>query len=207
MLQVEAVDSSTLELLKKIMRIEELSGLRLVGGTSLALRFGHRLSMDLDLFGNLNVDQYEMINLLNKAGSVKQLNITTNIKSFLINEIKVDLVNYPYEWISPCVVENEIRLAGIDDIASMKLAAITGRGSKKDFIDIYFLLDKYSLADLLKLYNQKYPDGSEFLVLRSLNYFKDADQDIMPTMINKVEWDQVKNEIKLQVQSYLNSGN
>jgi hypothetical protein len=116
-------------------------------------------------------------------------------------------VNYPYEWISPCEFENNIRLAGIDDIAAMKLSAITGRGSRKDFIDIYFLLDKYSLADLLKLYNGKYPDGSEFLVLRSLNYFIDADQDLMPVMISNVEWNQVKNEIKLQVQEYLNTGN
>jgi len=207
MLQVEAIDSSTLELLKRLMRIEEFSGLRLVGGTALALRFGHRFSIDIDLFGRINLDEYELLILLKKAGRVKQLNISTNIKSFLINEIKVDLVNYPYEWISPCVIEDEIRLAGTDDIASMKLAAITGRGSRKDFIDIYFLLEKYSLSDLLKLYNQKYPDGSEFMVLRSLNYFKDADQDIMPTMINNVEWDQVKNEIISQVYSYLNPGN
>jgi hypothetical protein len=204
MLQVEAVDSSTLELLKKLMRIEEFSGLRLVGGTALALRYGHRMSIDLDLFGKINVDEYELINLLKTAGNVKQLNITTNIKSFLINEIKVDLVNYPYEWISPCEIEDKIRIAGNDDIAPMKLSAITGRGSRKDFIDIYFLLEKYSLSDLIKLYNQKYPDGSEFLVLRSLNYFKDADQDIMPTMIINVDWIQVKNRIKQEVQSYLN---
>jgi hypothetical protein len=101
-------------------------------------------------------------------------------------------------------VEDKIRIAGNDDIAPMKLSAITGRGSRKDFIDIYFLLEKYSLSDLIKLYNQKYPDGSEFLVLRSLNYFKDADQDIMPTMIINVDWIQVKNRIKQEVQSYLN---
>lgn len=117
-----------------------------------------------------------MINLLKKAGRVKQLNISTNMKSFLINEIKVDLVNYPYEWISPC-----------------------------DFIDIYFLLEKYSLSDLLKLYNQKYPDGSDFLVLRSLNYFEDADLEIMPVMINNITWDRVKNRIKQEVQSHMKS--
>ena len=204
MLQVEAVDSSTLELLKKLMRIEEFSGLRLVGGTALALRFGHRMSIDLDLFGKLDTDKYEMVTLLKQAGSVKQLNITTNIRSFLINGIKVDLVNYPYEWISPCEFEDDIRLAGIEDIAAIKLSAINGRGFRKDFIDIFFLLEKYSMSDLLKLYNQKYPDGSEFLVLRSLNYFKDADHDIMPYTISDDQWDQVKSRIKLEVQSYLN---
>jgi hypothetical protein len=67
------------------------------------------------------VDEYEMINLLKKAGSVQQLNITINMKSFLINDFKVDLVNDPYEWLSPCEFEDTIRLAGTDDIAPVKL--------------------------------------------------------------------------------------
>ena len=166
---------------------------------------GHRKSIDLDLFGNLDVDEFELITLLKQTGEVNQLNITTNIKSYLIDNIKVDIVNYPYEWISPCFEENRIRLAGLEDIAAMKLAAITGRGTKKDFVDIFFLLKKYSLSDMLKLYNKKFHDGSELMVLKSLSYFEDADRDVLPVMIEDIEWAHVKNDIKKKMQSYIKS--
>jgi len=84
MLQIEAVDSATLELLENLMQIKKFSGLRLVGGTALALRMGHRKSIDLDLFGNLDVDEFELITLLKQTGEVNQLNITTNIKSLRV---------------------------------------------------------------------------------------------------------------------------
>ncbi len=78
----------------------------------------------------------------------------------------------------------------------MKLNAIAGRGSKKDFIDLYFLLKTYSLDELIGFYNQKYFDGSEFLVRKSLAFFDDADKEPMPTMLNDLSWDELKNTIK-----------
>jgi len=96
-------------------------------------------------------------------------------------------------------------LASLEDIAAMKLAAITGRGTKKDFIDIFFLLKKYSLSDMLQLYNKKFPDGSELMVLRSLSYFEDADKDVSPVMIEDIEWAHAKNDIKKKMQSYIKS--
>jgi len=202
MLQVKAVDPNVLTLLKSLMKTQGLSGLRLVGGTALALQIGHRKSIDLDLFGKLELDEYELITLLRETGNVSQLNITPNIKSYLINDIKVDIVNYPYEWISPCVKEDEFRLAGMDDIAAMKLAAITGRGTRKDFIDIFFLLNIYKLNEMIHMYKQKYPEGSEFLALRSLGYFKDAEQEPMPVMIETLDWELVKKKLLREVQSY-----
>ena len=202
MLQVKAVDPNVLTLLKSLMKTQGLSGLRLVGGTALALQIGHRKSIDLVLFGKLELDEYELITLLRETGNVSQLNITPNIKSYLINDIKVDIVNYPYEWISPCVKEDEFRLAGMDDIAAMKLAAITGRGTRKDFIDIFFLLNIYKLNEMIHMYKQKYPEGSEFLALRSLGYFKDAEQEPMPVMIETLDWELVKKKLLREVQSY-----
>lgn len=84
----------------------------------------------------------------------------------------------------------------------MKLSAITGRGSMKDFIDLYFLLQKYTLSEMLDFYEQKYTDGSKILVLKSLTYFDDADNDVIPKLFNKINWQEIKNEIIHQVKIF-----
>ncbi len=84
----------------------------------------------------------------------------------------------------------------------MKLAAITGRGSKKDFIDIYFLLKKFSLKELMAFYNKKYFDGSEYMVIKSLTYFGDAEPDPMPEMIKDINWKTVKETIRSEIEKY-----
>lgn len=78
-------------------------------------------------------------------------------------------------------------------------AAIIGRGTKKDFIDLFFLLKQFSLKEILDLYLQKYPDGSLFVAMKSLAYFEDAEQDPMPFMFAHVDWDEIKAEIRLAV--------
>jgi len=81
----------------------------------------------------------------------------------------------------------------------MKFSAITNRGTKKDFIDIYFLLQNYSLEQIMQFYIQKYPEGNEFIVLKSLGYFADAEDEPMPYMFKKADWEEVKNKIKTEV--------
>ena len=115
-----------------------------------------------------------------------------NIHIYLIDGVKVDIVNYKYDWIDTPVEEDGIRLAGVKDIAAMKVAAIIGRGTKKDFIDLYFLLKQYSLKEILNLYLQKYPDGSLFIAMKSLSYFEDAEADPMPVMFEELSWPDVK---------------
>lgn len=100
------------------------------------------------------------------------------------------------------MLHDGIRLAGIEDIAAMKLAAITGRGSRKDFIDLYFLLQKYNLKEMLGFYRNKYFDGSEYLVLKSLTYFTDAENDIEIEMIKDVSWIKIKAYILETVDKY-----
>ena len=85
----------------------------------------------------------------------------------------------------------------------MKLASITGRGEKKDFIDLYFLLKHFSLKQMLGFYEQKYHDGSIFLVLRSLAYFDDADQDVSPKMFSDLSWDKIKSTISENLKDFI----
>jgi len=202
MLHYETVNTKTLELLNKIQSVDIFRNLRLVGGTSLALQIGHRESIDLVFFGEVNIDKFEILSALNNLGTVEIKQSTKNINIFSVNEIKVDIVNYPYPWLEKTHLEDNIKLAGKSDIAAMKLSAITGRGSKKDFIDLYFLLQEYTLMEIIKFYEQKYHDGSTFLVLRSLVYFDDADQEPMPKMLKIVDWHRVKEVITEKLKEY-----
>ena len=192
MLHYETIDAGTLELLKNLLSLNLFQQLRLVGGTSLALQIGHRKSIDLDLFGEIDVDVLEINNALAQIAQPTQLNNSKNIHIYLINGIKVDIVNYTYPWLEDVIYKDCLRLASNFDVAAMKLSAITGRGSKKDFIDLYFLLKQQSLSQMLDLYLRKFNDGSLFLVLKSLVYFDDADVEEMPNMLIPIKWKMVK---------------
>jgi len=202
MLQLSTIDSSTLELLKKLMTFKEFAEMRLVGGTALALQIGHRKSIDLDFFGNINFENIYTANTFENFNKVIALKSSKHINIFSIDDVKVDFVNYTYPWLQNEILIDGIRLAGIQDIAAMKLAAVTGRGSRKDFIDIYFLLQDYNLRQLMDFYNNKYYDGSEYMVLKSLTYFDDAEEDYTVDMIRKVLWTKVKKFILNAVDIY-----
>jgi len=195
MLQLSAIEQNTFELLKKLQKLPLLAKTRLVGGTALALQIGHRKSIDLDFFGELDFEIQELIDSIKEFADLTILSESKNIHIYSINGIKVDFVNYKYPWIDDAISEDDILLAGIKDIAAMKISAIIGRGTKKDFIDIAFLLQKFSLKDILDFYSLKYNDGSIFAAMKSLTYFDDAENDIMPDMLIKKSWKQVKKEI------------
>ena len=192
MLHLETIESNTLELLRKLQSLYIFKNSRLVGGTALALQLGHRKSVDLDLFGTIEITPEEIQEVCRKAGELEISKVSRNINIFWIDGIKVDCVNYPYGWLDECRVLDGIRLASVNDIAAMKISAIINRGTKKDFIDLYFLLQEMSLNHILDLYDQKYPDGSRFIAIKSLTYFEDAESDPMPYMFSDITWDNVK---------------
>jgi hypothetical protein len=202
MLHLKSIDSSTLELLNQLMRLPALFETRLVGGTALALQSGFRKSVDIDLFGTINTEEFELTKQLRTLGKLSLVKNSVNIHIWMINGIKVDIVNYPYSWISECLEENGLRLSGKADIAAMKLSAITGRGSKKDFFDIFFLLKEFNLEQMLQFYLRKFPEGTLFLVLKSLLYFGDAEKDIDPILFRPLSWKKVKERISTEVERY-----
>ena len=116
-----------------------------------------------------------------------------------IDDVKVDFVNYKYPLLTDCLFIDNIRVASRTDIAAMKLNAIAGRGSKKDFIDLYFLLNEFSLKDILSFYEKKYNDGSVFMVQKSLTYFEDADVQLQPQMFLDFDWETCKQKIVEEV--------
>ena len=203
MLSLQTVDPDTLELLNRLMQQPLLSQMRLVGGTSLALQYGHRRSVDLDFFGTTTEDIDELTAMMQTcAKQVVRGNCTKRIKVYFLDGVKVDVVNYDYQWIDNPVIEKNLKLASAKDIAAMKVNAVMGRGTKKDFVDVYFLLQHYSFDELMQFYLQKYTDGSEYRALLSMSYFADADTQPMPFMFQPVRWNDIKVEIRRQIESY-----
>lgn len=203
MLSLQTVLPDTLELLKRLMRMPELENMRLVGGTSLALQYGHRRSVDLDFFGETTEDVDELTEALRE--NVEKVVVgghSKRIKAYFLNDVKVDIVNYSYPWIDNAIIEDGIRLASPKDIAAMKVNAVMGRGTKKDFIDIYYLLKHYSFSDLIQFHLKKYPGGSEYRALLSMAYFDDADPQPMPYMFEQVEWEDIKKNIRHEVECF-----
>jgi len=195
MLQTQTVVPELMELLKKIMSEKLFSDFNLVGGTSLALQIGHRNSVDIDLFGNSEINSEIFIEKLSEFGNVKVSQSTKNILITKINDVKVDFVNYKYPLLREYLIIENIRMFSTKDIAAMKLNAIAGRGSKKDFIDLYFLLNEFSLKEILSFYEKKYNDGSVFMVQKSLSYFDDADAQQQPIMFKDFNWESCKQKI------------
>ncbi len=177
------------------MTVQYFDNLLLVWGTSLALQIGHRESVDIDLFGNIDFDYHAVSELLVKLGDVTILQQSKNINVLSIDNVKVDFVNYRYPWLNNARIENNLRLASLEDIAAMKLNAIAGRGTKKDFIDLYFLLQTFTMKEMFDFYAKKFDDGNTFLVQKSLTYFVDAEKSIMPKMHVDVDWTEVKETI------------
>ncbi|WP_373582874.1 nucleotidyl transferase AbiEii/AbiGii toxin family protein [Bacteroides stercoris] len=195
MLYLETVESSTLELLKKLQRLPVLEQTRLVGGTALALQLGHRKSIDLDFFGTIDCEAEYLRESIAGIASLTILKESPHIHIYIVDGIKVDIVNYKYPWLDDVVLEQGLRLASVSDIAAMKITAIIGRGTKKDFIDIAFLLHHFSLEEILHFYAAKYNDSSVFMAMKSLAYFDDAEADPMPDMFVNQSWQQVKAHI------------
>lgn len=187
-------------LLQRIQSIAELKPLVLVGGTALALHFGHRHSIDLDLFGNHNLEHEQIRKLIeNQNIEVEVMYETKSILALKCDNVKVDIVNFDRNWIKKLLVENEITIASTEDIAAMKLKAIAGRGSKKDFIDFYFLLKHLSFAEMIQFFQLKFPEIPLFMILKSLTYFIDAEPQVMPKMFIKTHWEEVKETILKEV--------
>ena len=130
MLSYQTVNSHTLELLKKLTNEEFLSKARLVGGTALALQYGHRISIDLDFFGNIEEDNETIKEVLINIGKLSVIKESKNIKIYILDDIKIDFVNYRYNWLDPAIEENGIRLASPRDIAAMKKCN-RGTGNQK----------------------------------------------------------------------------
>jgi predicted nucleotidyltransferase component of viral defense system len=180
MLHLSTVDPSIYGLLQKIFNTEFIkNNFALAGGTSLALQIGHRKSIDLDIFSTHQFDVKELEIILS-GGSDYTFNYSGNNTRMLfgnINGIKCDFVHEPAPVLEPFLVDNGVNYFSVRDIAAMKLHTICGRGKKKDFFDVYALLQFYSREKLIEWFTQKYNQDQLIFLWRSIMYFEDAEND------------------------------
>jgi hypothetical protein len=179
-LQKRAISKKLLELAKELQQVDSLKDFVLVGGTALALQIGHRTSVDIDLFTSQKSDRDKIESDLIKKyeKNYKRIFITENTITCIIHDIKVDILKYEYPYIEKGINEEGIKIISLPDIAAMKLDAITGNGSRvKDFVDIYFLLDKFSIDKMFNFYKMKYSHSDIYHVKKSLVYFNDLPPD------------------------------
>ncbi len=197
MLQLDAVPAGTMDILEFLANQPCLKDFYLVGGTSLALQIGHRLSVDLDFFTSHKKNINDIENELLFLDGFK-LNNKNNYALFAeFKGVKVDILNYPYKFIADPIKYNGITLCGKDDICAMKLKTAMNRGAKKDFYDIYFLLQEYSLNQMFTLFEKKYTNIEPNAIIRSLTYFEDAEENETPVLLKEVSltWEKVKETI------------
>ena len=206
MLHQETVDASVLELLRSLQTKEYLKGFYLTGGTALALYLGHRKSVDIDLFSNFGFDVTRLLENINQDFRFKLLHSSANTLRGSIDSIKTDIIAHRYPYIKEPVLCDNYFILSEEDIIAMKLNAIMTSGQRvKDFIDIYFLLEKYDIADMVKFYKSKYNQEADGLVLKSLIYFDDVDNSDWPILINNpgLKWGGIKKRIEDVVLRYV----
>jgi len=194
----------TFRAIKLVSGFSEIKDAYLAGGTALALQIGHRISVDLDFFTRKSFDEKKLSDALAAhAGFVKAGTAKWTVWG-TIGRTKFSTFYYDYPLLAPMVEFEGLNLASLSDIAAMKIHAIEDRGTRRDFIDVYFLSQTLSLYEMIALYQKKYgiEEDRLYATLRSLDYFEDAEKEtIMPKMLVPVDWEQVKNYFRTEAKN------
>jgi len=206
MLQQNAVEPATVELLKIICSLPPFENFALGGGTNLALRLGHRLSLDLDFFSNKPFQNSVIFKAITTRFPTAELLFEQNqTMMFTIDNIKVDFILYPFKWLQRFETMDDARFIALPDIIPMKLQALSNRFAKKDFWDIAFLLKTFSLAEMLQIFKSKFPQIDTGFIIHSLTNFEDAEKEQQPASLLPMTWEEIKNELKKVVIDFTNS--
>ncbi|MFP4180642.1 MAG: nucleotidyl transferase AbiEii/AbiGii toxin family protein [Spirochaetaceae bacterium] len=192
----DSVDPALIDLLGCVMGQSKLETFVLGGGTSLSLRFGHRSSDDLDFFSEQKFDTNVLqSNFFELFPGSQILNRTTGSLCLVARDIKIEFFYHPFKLLQEIDSGGQFRFLSLPDISGMKINAVTNRGSKKDFIDLYLLHTiGISIADSLQHFSDKY-NGNKLLALRSLLWFEDAEKEPDPLLLNGWSWEFVKERI------------
>jgi hypothetical protein len=197
MFHLSTVEPVTYQTLKSIFGIPVLQkDFALAGGTSLSLQLGHRKSIDLDIFSSQAFD-IRQVELLLSAEPGLKFELTNSNRNMLfsyINTVKCDFVFEPHRLINLYFQYDGVNYFSVPDIAAMKMHTICGRGKRKDFFDIYVLIENFGWNQLLDWFKSKYDENQLYFLWRSICYFDDADEDVAITGLPPYTktWDEIK---------------
>ena len=195
------IKPETFNLIQRLQALDFLNEFHLVGGTALALQIGHRNSIDIDLFSRNNFNSSQFISQLQALFAIEVAFETTNTLLTFIEHVKVDFITHNYPLINPPREEEGVRFLSLPDIAAMKLNAISNSGKRlKDYIDIYFLLEHFSMSEMIEFYSVKYPNFNPLIAIRAVSYFDDIDPSIdSPKLPVKLPLEKIKKRISESV--------
>lgn len=202
----EVLPAGTLAVLERLTRGGVLGNAYLAGGTNIALQLGHRISRDLDFFTTQKFDERILSQQLEEHGLSTERIEWQTIDGFF-GDVKFSCFFYPYPLLFDPIAWNGIRLADLRDAAAMKVEAIAARGTRRDFIDMFVLLQEkhWQLADLFSWYQRKYGGTRNTVLhaLKSLAYFDDAEADETPlVLLRSVDWTAIKKFFRDAVADY-----
>lgn len=167
----------------------------LAGGTALALHLGHRISVDFDFFTSVVFDSDKVVRTLRQVGTFNLERFAENTVLGTFNHVRFSLFTYQYPLIFKTIPYLKIDLANPRDIGAMKIAAISTRGTKKDFFDLFKLAEVgITIDNCLKYYEKKYKSfaNNTYTIISALSYFAEAEESADPQMIDKISWEEVK---------------
>ena len=201
----EVIGPTVEQTLKALKERSLLEGFYLAGGTGLALQLGHRRSLDLDFFRQESFNDEQLLQQLQRF---PEFSLTCRDRQTLhvrINGVKVSFLGYDYPVLFPFSPFLEVPVADPKDIGSMKISAIAGRGTRRDFVDLYMVARQEGLKALLDLFQRKFAEANynRVHVLKSLTYFDDADAEPMPNMLVPLAWQEVKDFFREQTPGLL----
>ncbi|HEX9724464.1 MAG TPA: nucleotidyl transferase AbiEii/AbiGii toxin family protein [Vicinamibacteria bacterium] len=190
----EVIEQSTDAALRAIAAAELGASFYLAGGTGLALRLGHRRSVDLDFFTEDRIDEDALLRELRGLGPISVMAKAKETLDVHLLDTKVSFLGYPYPVLFSLDSYSGIPVADPRDIACMKISAISSRGTRRDFTDLYWVCKTYGLDELLGLFERKYASVrfNRVHVLKSLVYFEDAEKDPPPALLIDLSWQELK---------------
>jgi len=179
-----------------------LKNFYLAGGTGAALQLKHRVSLDLDFFTNKDIDTKTLIQKIKTQGKFSIERETENTLIGIFNCSRVSFLRYDYPLLFDLRQIKGIKIADLRDIGCMKIDAVSSRGTKRDFVDLFFICrEAISLKNLLSLFKKKYKSVNYNMlhILKSLAYFENAENNPMPRMILPTSWQEVKSFFKEEI--------
>jgi hypothetical protein len=198
MLYKETVEKGTMDLIDRLMKDDKFSSFNLVGGTALALKIGHRKSIDIDLFTTSDFNSPEISNHLSENYNVTRIQTIKNGVFCLVDGVKVDLLAHQYPLIGEMETIDGIRIISLLDIGAMKLNAIYNNGTRlKDFVDVYTLLESFPLKDLVTASEQKYPENNISMVKNAILHHEDIDFNVPVDFIGQdIKWSVITERLR-----------
>lgn len=202
----QVLPGNTKAILALLEKSEAIQKAYLAGGTALALQLGHRISYDLDFFTQEEFDEQVLLPEIEKISNFQLEKIARRTILGKFKDVKFSIFYYKYPLLYSAKKFGMINITDIRDIAAMKVAAIASRGTKRDFVDLYFICkETITLPDAIQLYDKKYKNlaTTELHIMKSFVYFEDAEPEEMPEMLKKADWEDMKKYFEKEVRGMM----